>query len=95
MCKLLLNFKYSLFWRFITLLHREAPAGAWAVREPVAVCLRRRGPWGGCVGRPRVSIWRKDGSPAGSVGSPGLQEDGASVMLFFAGAKIQQRFASF
>ena len=28
-----------------------AAAGAVGVREPADVCLRRRGPWGGCVGR--------------------------------------------
>jgi hypothetical protein len=28
----------------------DAAAGAWAVLKAVDVCLRRRGPWGGCVG---------------------------------------------
>jgi hypothetical protein len=31
--------------------YRFASAGGGAVRGAVAVCLRRRGPWGGCAGR--------------------------------------------
>ena len=39
-----------------------AAAGGGAVRGPVAVCLRRRGPWGGCAGEAdAVGIWRKGG----------------------------------
>ena len=75
-----------------------APAGAGAVREPVDVCLRRRGPWGGCVGRlARVNIWRKGGRvradghfvartaaalPAPPDRMPQLQEDGASAYCY-------------
>lgn len=71
-----------------------APAGAGragaCARLPV-----RSGACVGCVGRPALWGWRRirrqgggeqafsclhDGSPAGSAGSPGLQEDEASVL---------------
>jgi len=73
-----------------------APAGGLAVRGLVAVCLRRRGPCGGCVCEPALWGGRRirrqggggqafsclhDGSPAGSAGSPGLQEDARGSRL--------------
>ena len=37
-------------------------AGAWGVRGPVAVCLRRRGPWGACAGEAgAMGLWREGG----------------------------------
>ena len=73
-----------------------APAGALGVRGPVAVCLRRRGPWGGSVGGPALWGWRRirrqgggvqafsclhDGSPAGSAEVPVLVRDGKKRRL--------------
>ena len=84
-----------------------APAGGLAVRGLVAVCLRRRGPCGWCVCEPALWGGRRirrqggggqafsclhDGSPAGSAGSPGLQEYGAAVMLFFCRSKDTAAF---
>ena len=81
-------------WRFwVSII---APAGGLAARGPAHVCQCGRGPWGGCGGAAGAIGWRRikrqggggqafsclhDGSPAGSAGSPSLQEYGASVSL--------------
>ena len=71
-----------------------ASAGGGAVREPVAVCLRRRGPWGGCVGSADAGLRSRlerqggggqaffclhDGSPAAPGGEGGVEFPGLPV----------------